>query len=175
MLQQFSPSLRLCNPVSTTTGARDSLAAINTSQLPDGALCPVIDSGTGDQRVLYILNKGSSLAQSLPSIVAPAEGGPGRWFLYSAGGSFFQTVAIGHAAIPPATGIDSAAVAVTGATSSNDVISYDLLQSDLNAGIAMGPPRITGSESAVWRLTNVTAATIAAGTISARVMVSKSP
>lgn len=169
MLQQFPASLRIMNPVSTLQGAQDSLAAINTTLLPDNSIVMVEASNT-----LYVLRKSSSAAESSPDIIAPDQGGPGRWYRYGAGGGFFADVVITHTTIPPQTGVDGSAT-VPGVANDDDVISYNLIDSGMGATLVLNPPRITGANSTAWRVTNVGSETVAPGTISVRVMVSTSP
>src|SRR5882724_1286184 len=101
-MQSFPAALRIMNPVATLVGADNSLAAINTSLLPDGSI--VLVTAT---HKLYVLEKSSILVQSLPSIVAPAQGGPGRWFQLPNGASEFQALSLGHAAVPPQSSVDT--------------------------------------------------------------------
>lgn len=58
----------------------DSLNGINTTPLPDGASCFVLEN-----RSNYRLNKTSVLAPSPPTIIAPVVG-EGRWFQDQSGG-----------------------------------------------------------------------------------------
>ncbi len=53
----------------------DSLASINTTELPDGAVCSVSDDGT-----LWRLDKSSSFMPTSEAIAPVA--GPGRWFYF---------------------------------------------------------------------------------------------
>ena len=168
--QKFPSDLRLLNPVTALTGDRDALAAINTAELPDGSIVMVNDADT-----LYRLEKGSTVAASSPEIIAPAQGGPGRWFRYGEGASFFQNVTVTHATIPPNSGITSNGTTVTGFASSNDVLSYNLQSSGLNANLVVGLPRNTGTDTAEWRLYNVSSTTIAQGSFDLRVCVHDSP
>ena len=55
------------------TGGSDSLQNVNTTNLPDGALCWV-----NDQLAVYALHKQSSAPPSGVTVVQPASG-PGRW------------------------------------------------------------------------------------------------
>lgn len=169
MNQQFPAALRIMNPVSTLQGARDSLAAINTTLLPDNALVMVEASNT-----LYVLRKASTATEDSPNIIAPDEGGPGRWYRYGAGGGFFADVTITHTTIPPQTGVDGSAT-VPGVASDNDVISFNLIGSGMGATLMLGPPRITGAATVAWRVTNVSGTTVAPGTIDVRVSVDTSP
>ena len=163
------PYLRIMNPVSTLQGARDSLAAINTTLLPNNSIVMVEASNT-----LYVLRKASSAAESSPDIIAPDQGGPGRWYRYGSGGGFFADVTITHTTIPPQTGIDGSAT-VPGVVNDNDVIGYNLISSGMGATLCLNPPRITGAATVAWRVTNVGGATVGPGTIDVRVMVSTSP
>lgn len=168
--QKFPPNLRLLNPVSALSGARDALDAINTTECPDGALVMVTDVDA-----LYQLAKGSTVAASSPEIIAPAQGGPGRWLRYGEGASFFQSVTVTHATIPPNSGISSDGATVTGYSSSNDVLSYNLQSSGLNSSLVVGLPRNTTSDRAEWALYNVSGTTIDAGSFDLRVCVHDSP
>jgi hypothetical protein len=79
-------ALRILQSVATLAGARNSLEAINTNLVSDRAIVAVVATDT-----LYMLRKNSSAAPSSPTIIAPAQGGPGRWYEYSpGGGSAFQ-------------------------------------------------------------------------------------
>lgn len=71
-------ALRLLGPraVARGTGDGDSLQNVNTTELPNGALCMVNESGT-----LYRLDKNSALTPALPTdpgLITPAAG-PGQW------------------------------------------------------------------------------------------------
>ena len=80
-LLQIAPSdLRLLSPRSATqnqfaTDPGESLENVNTTNLPDGAMCYCTDN-----RALYILDKFSTEAALLDIIVVP-NGGTGRWVL----------------------------------------------------------------------------------------------
>jgi hypothetical protein len=67
--------LRILQPVATILGARDSLEAINTEPLPDHAIVQAVSNSQQ-----YQLRKTSTDAPVGDDIVAPAQGGPGRWF-----------------------------------------------------------------------------------------------
>jgi hypothetical protein len=164
-MKTFPAALRLNTPVATLAGADDSLAAINTTDLPNGALCFV-----NENESLYELRKGSSATVDSPNIIAPTQGGEGRWFLYGAGASSFQNLAVSHAAIPPQSSVDSA-VTMTGVTDSNDIVVANLTDSALPAGVAVGPIRITGANAATFRFTNATAVTVVAATVTFRAAV----
>jgi len=161
-MKTFPAAQRLLTPVATLAGADDALAAINTTVLPNGALCFV-----NENEGLYELHKTSAVAADSPNIIAPTQGGPGRWFLRGAGASSFQNIAISHAAIPPQSSVDSA-VTVTGVTDTNDIVVANMLATDLPVGVAVGPIRITGANAAVFRFTNTTSATVAAATVAFR-------
>jgi hypothetical protein len=75
----FPPDFRVLGPLSAVTGAEDSLEAVNTSELPDGCLAVV----TNNQ--VFVLNKFSTATAVSGVIVAPAQGGVGRWLLLVAG------------------------------------------------------------------------------------------
>lgn len=164
-MKTFPAALRLHTPVATIAGADDALAAINTSDLPDGALCFVTEALT-----LYELRKTSTATADGSNIVAPTQGGLGRWYAYGPGGHNKQTLAVSHAAIPPFTSVDSA-VAVVGVASDVDIVVADLTDTGLTAGVAVGPIRVTGAGAATFRFTNATAATVAAATVSFRATV----
>lgn len=71
-------ALRLLGPrsVARGTGDGDSLQNVNTTELPNGALCMVNESGT-----LYRLDKSSALTPALtsdPGLITPIAG-PGQW------------------------------------------------------------------------------------------------
>ncbi len=80
MGQPFSLDITL-PPVATLAGASNALAAINTTTLPDGASVFVIEN-----RSNYRYSKFSTEAASGELIVAPAQGGSGRW-IQEGGGS----------------------------------------------------------------------------------------
>ncbi len=166
-MKTFPAALRLNTPVATLAGADDSLAAINTNGLPNGALCLVLENNS-----LYELRKASAVTADSPNIIAPAEGGPGRWFLYGPGPSNFQDLLISHAAIPPQTSVDST-VTVTGADP-GDIVVANITETALPSGVAVGPIRISGTNVAVFRFTNATAATVAAATVGFRAAVLQS-
>jgi len=164
-MKTFPAALRILTPVATLAGADDALAAINTTGLPNGCLCFV-----NENESLYEFRAASAATVDSPNIIAPTQGGSGRWFLYGAGASSFQNLAISHAAIPPQSSVDSA-VTVTGVTDSNDIVVANLTDTGLPAGVAVGPIRITGANAATFRFTNATAATVAAATVAFRAAV----
>lgn len=73
--------VRLQGSRATVTGAENSLESINTFELDDGCIV-IIKSNLSE----YVLDKLSVAAPSGDDIVAPAQGGPGRWFKYPTGG-----------------------------------------------------------------------------------------
>ena len=75
-------SLRILQSVATIVGASDSLESINTQLVMDRGLVTVIEN---DQ--IYMLRRSSTATPSGSDIVAPAQGGPGRWFSYPSGGA----------------------------------------------------------------------------------------
>ncbi len=164
-MKTFPAALRLNTPLATLAGADDSLASVNTSELPNGALAFV-----NENESLYQLRRASTATADSPNIIAPAQGGPGRWYLYGAGASSFQGLNVSHAAIPPQTSVD-AAVTVNGVTDNSDIVVADLTDTGLPAGVAVGPIRVTGANAATFRFTNATAATVAAATVSFRAAV----
>ncbi len=164
-MKTFPTALRLNTPVHLVTGADDSLAAINTNPLPDGALCFVTEA-----EAIYQLRKASTATADGSNIVAPAEGGPGRWYFYGPGGAYLQQLDVFHEIIPPQSSVDSA-VAVLGVASDADIVVANLLGTGLIAGVAVGPIRVTGANAATFRFTNATAASVVAGTVSFRAMV----
>jgi len=163
MKQPFPADLRILTAVSTLTGDRDSLQAINTTKLPNNSLVMVENSNA-----LYQLRKGSSATEDSPNIVAPAEGGPGRWYRYGAGETF-NTVTISYTTIPPQDGITVTGITVPGFVGSSDVVSFDLITSGIPSALVVGLPRNTGVEQAEWRLYNVSGTTIAPSTLDLRV------
>lgn len=167
-MQTFPPGLRIANSVATLQGADDALAAINTSQYSNGAIVLVRATGT-----LYRLNKTSTQTEDSPDVIAPDQGGPGRWFSLGSGAGQFQDVSVFHAAIPPQSSVESSAFTVQGALSSTDIVVYNLTDSTFTTvvGVVTGPVRITGTESATMRFLNATAATVAAATVSYRMAV----
>jgi hypothetical protein len=75
---------RLIGPRAVLSGSPvgDSLDNVNTSPLPDGAICWVVS-----ELDLFVFRKRSSSLADGINIVAPAAGGPGRWFRYVSGDS----------------------------------------------------------------------------------------
>jgi hypothetical protein len=68
---------RILGSRATVTGTSDSLESINTFELDNGAIVVIISN-----LAQYVLDKLSTDAPSGDDIVAPAQGGPGRWFKY---------------------------------------------------------------------------------------------
>lgn len=75
------PALRVLGPFEFTTGTGNSIQAINTYEVPDGALA--MTSLTG---LIYQLDKESTATAVGASVIAPALG-PGRWFLIASAAS----------------------------------------------------------------------------------------
>jgi WD40 repeat protein len=83
----------------SVTNASDSLAGLNTAELPDGAQAYVL----GATRALYRLNKTSTVAGAAPAFI-PAANGIGVWFFESGeGGNAFTFQGHGTAALEGAT------------------------------------------------------------------------
>ncbi len=162
-MQNFPATLRIAQSVSSLSGADDSLEAINTSEMSPGAIVLVRSFYR-----LYVLEKNSTAAASSPNVVAPAQGGPGRWVSLGAGANYFQLVNVPHAAIPPQSSVIGSA-AVVGALGSTQVLVYNCLDSGGGDGSLVVNPQITGVGTAAWRFANVTTATIAAGTVALEV------
>jgi hypothetical protein len=170
-MQSFPPSLRILQSVHDLTGADDSLQAINTNEVSPGSIVVVqrsnSDSGL-DVPALYILRKDSTTANNPPAVVAPAQGGPGRWFPYAllaAQVGAPAAVAVFHAAIPPQTSVD-ATVAIAGVVDSSDIVLWNLADNTVPAGVILGQPRVTAPNSVNFRFLNATAATVVAATVS---------
>jgi hypothetical protein len=73
------PALRLLTPrpMLLGTGDADSLQNVDTTELPNGALCWVVSNAT-----LYRLDAASTAASAPDAVIVPASG-PGRWFALS--------------------------------------------------------------------------------------------
>jgi len=77
----FPPDLRLLSPRLTLTGDPSaSLDGVNTTILPDGAFCFVLEN-----RREYALDKTSSASPDGINVIAPSAG-PGRWRIVQTGG-----------------------------------------------------------------------------------------
>jgi len=162
-MQPANAALRIHQSVAALAGADDSLEAINTSQLTQGCVVYVQDVG------LYRLNRLSTAAAS-STVVVPAQGGPGRWFSLGTGATQFQNVSVAYVEIGPNTSVDSP-FSILGATSSSDIVVYNLTDSGLPVGVTTGPVRVTGSETALMRFQNTTSASIPAATRTFRMAV----
>jgi hypothetical protein len=158
--------LRILQSVATLTGASDSLESINTTLVMDRGIVAVVASNA-----LYMLRRDSVASASSPNIIAPAQGGPGRWYLYSSGPTFFADVSVAHNQIPPQSSVD-AAFTIPGADTT-DVVEYNLTDSGLPAGIGTGPVRMTGAAAATMRFLNATATTSPTASVGFRMAVLK--
>ena len=160
MQPSFPPALRIAQSVETlATADTSSLVGLNTNELsPD--CCVFVQ----ENNKLYVLHKtdNSSPAAS-PNLIVPLAG-PGRWYQYGEGATYFQSVNLAHAAIPPQSSVDTAAT-VNGVSSGSDIVVFNLTDTGLPAGVSIGPVRITGANAAVFRFLNATAATVAAATV----------
>lgn len=165
MQRNYPAALVVLNPVSGTTTGDVPLNSINTDKLPDG--CQVLVLSTNK---VYELRKTSIAVQSLPDIVAPIAG-PGAWFELANGATFFQALDVSHAAIPPQSSVDSASPTINGLASAADIVVFNLTDTGLPTGVSIGPVRVTGTGAALFRFVNVTAATVAAATVSLEVAV----
>lgn len=157
-MQTFPPSLRIAQSVATLAGADDSLESINTTELSDGALVVVQQNGKS-----YRLAKASTATADSPDIIAPAQGGPGRWFSQGAGATLFQNINV----VRPAIGAQSSAdvaFSILGVTDSSDIVVANLTDTGLPTGIGVGPIRVTGTNAAVIRFVNATGGTVAGAT-----------
>jgi hypothetical protein len=78
-MQNADTALRLLTPRPTLlgTGDADSLQNVNTTELPNGALCWVVSNAT-----LYRLDAASTAASAPDAVIVPAAG-PGRWIALS--------------------------------------------------------------------------------------------
>ncbi len=74
------PALRILLTVSTVLGGGDSLESLNTQLVMDRGLVAVVANNS-----LYMLRRDATDAPSGTDIVEPSAG-PGRWFVYAAGG-----------------------------------------------------------------------------------------
>ncbi len=164
-MKTFPAALRLNTPVATLAGADDSLEAINTTELPNGALCTVLENNA-----IYFLRKNSVVAASSPLIIAPAQGGTGRWYLYESVIDF-QNVAL----VVPDIGANSAAnitgLVGTGIIDDNDIVVYNMQSSGYPTGLILGTPHITGADTWSMHVNNVSGATITGDTYALRVAI----
>ena len=81
MTDRSSVASRNIGSVDTLLGSSNSLENVNTTTLDDGAFAYVVA-----ELKHYELHRTSTDAPSPPAIVAPATGGPGRWFPSGSGG-----------------------------------------------------------------------------------------
>ena len=79
MSDQSSVALRILGPRATVLGAGDAIENVNTSNLPDGAMCWVTD-----EQALYRFILESTATADGSNIIEP-NGGPGRWFRETVG------------------------------------------------------------------------------------------
>lgn len=163
-MQTFPAVLRISQCVNTLAGADDSLASINTTLLSPGAIVMVRANYN-----FYILHKDSTAAAASPNIIAPTSG-PGRWFKYGVGATYFQAVNVPFAAIPPQSSVDGSA-SVAGVAGATDIIVFNSIDTAIPTGVMVGQPRVTGANAASFRFLNATAATVAAATVALEVAV----
>lgn len=166
-MKTFPPALRLNTPVATLTGADDALAAINTTELADGCLCMV-----NSVDALYQLRKTSTAAESLPSIVAPAQGGPGRWYRYGAGATSPADSSVAVPAIPPQTTVQVTHT-IPDKVSASDLVLVNIV-STLATGVGLVGVFYSGGGGGVQadlRFMNTTGATVAGATVLLRTSV----
>lgn len=166
-MQSFPAVLRISQAVSTLAGARDSLAAINTTELSPNCIVMCLQNNS-----LYVLRKSSTATAASPDIIAPAQGGPGRWYKYGVGATYFQAVSVPYAAIPPQSSVEGSAT-VNGAEAITDIIVFNVTSTAIPTGVTITNPRVTNIGQGTFRFTNVTAATVAAATATLEVAVLK--
>jgi hypothetical protein len=168
MQATFPPALRIAQSVETlATDGTSSLVGLNTNELSPDCLVLVQSNNT-----IYVLHKSdNTTAVDSPNVIVPAVG-PGRWFAYGSGASFFQNLAISHAQIPPQSSVD-ASVVVDG-VGQLDVIAYSVQDTGVPVGVAMSFTHISGPNAATFRFVNASAVTVAAATVSVRAAVLKS-
>lgn len=78
----------------SVTDPSNSLAGLNTAELPDGASAFVVATGA-----VYRLHKASTQAGIGNSVFVPPSGGPGCWFYESGGDSLFNFQETGTASL----------------------------------------------------------------------------
>jgi len=166
-MQSFPPGLRIAQSVPTLAGA-DGLAGINTTLFSPNAIVAVTENNS-----LYMLRKASVAAASSPDIIAPVDGSPGRWFLYSQGAQDFQNVALVVPSMPPNSGANVDAT-VLGADD-GDVVLFNLRQSGVPTELAITSPYIASPNSVTFKVLNGTGSTVSGGTYTLRVAVLQSP
>ncbi len=158
-MKTFPPSQRINTPVSALVGADDALAAINTNEVADSCVCMV----GGAFNALYQLRKESTAAQSLPAIVAPAQGGPGRWYRLGSGPSTPASSSVAVPAVPP-----NSTVTVTAAIP-NKVAQADLvevnIESTLSTSLGLVGVFAAPGANVDLRFGNFTGATVAGATV----------
>lgn len=163
-MKTFPADLTILTPRATLSGADDSIASINTTEYSDGAIVMLKSNYT-----LYQLRKGSTDAQSLPNIVAPAQGGPGRWHRLAPGSPV--AIQVAFPAIGPNTTVEGGAT-VPGKQSQGDLVLANVTDSGLPTGVGLVNVRPSASATtAAFRFMNATGATIAGQTVSLLVSV----
>ncbi len=163
-MQIFPPALRIAQSVAAITGADDALTAINTNLMSPDAIVAVQANHS-----LYMLQKASTAVADGTNVVAPAQGGPGRWVKYGPGMSYLQAVNVNHGAIAPFS-VGAASGTVLGVLgSSTQVVVYNCLDSGGGDGALVVNPQISGINTVTWLFANCTATTIAAGTVALEV------
>jgi hypothetical protein len=163
-MQSFPAVLRIAQSVTTLAGAQDSLASINTTLFSPLAIVAVIANNS-----LYILHKDSTATADGSNVVAPAQGGPGRWFKYSGGATYLQAVSVDHGDIAPHS-ISSSSVSVPGAVgNSTQIVVFNPLDSGGGDGSIVVNPQITGLGLVTFGFANITDDVIPAGTVALEV------
>jgi hypothetical protein len=167
-MQSFPADLRIENPVATLAGAA-GLSAINTNELPNGALCVVNENNS-----IYQLRKTSAAAAASPQVIVPAAG-PGRWHLYGQGPNSFTNVDLVVGNLNAQVGVEIAGLAVSSIIDNDDVVVFALRNSNIPAGLIVSMPRVTGPGAFALQVFNASAAPITGNTYSLRVAVLPSP
>jgi hypothetical protein len=164
MSQSAPAALRILNPIPSIQGP-DGLPAINTTELPDGAIVVVLQNNS-----IYQLRKSSVAAQVVPDIMAPATSAwPGRWFLNGKGAQDFQNVDL---VVPDIHGNEGTEVDTTvNGAEDGDIIVFNLRQSGVPTGLAITSPYISAANAVKFKVLNGTGATISGGTYTLRVAV----
>lgn len=86
MTDRSAVAFRVMGSRATLLGTNDSLASINTTEIDNGALCYVAEVNTH-----YSINKlDNSTPPNPPAVIAPAQGGPGRWTVATGGAQGMQ-------------------------------------------------------------------------------------
>lgn len=165
-MKTFPAALRVLTPVATLQGPDDALAAINTTELPDGCLVVVTAIPS-----LYQFRKTSTATESSPNIIAPDQGGSGRWFRYNSGPSTPAALSVAVPAIGPNTTAEVTAT-IPDKNSSADMVDVNITDSGLSASLGIvGVRPNTGATTAAIRFANFTGATVAGATIALRTSV----